>query len=242
MTAGGRSKARWQRARAAAAVLPASLVVVVVALAALAGLLFWAAATYTIVDEGELVPWDVGPIYEVEIFGRVTFYADGETARAGDAVSGILLAATAGVAFLTYVLLLQRSHAADGRARLCFLLATVGAGWLAFDEFAGIHETVGLNLPFLADLPGIERPDDALFLLYAVPAAVFLAAFRHVLFASRGVSALLVAGIALTGVGAILDVGGRYVEELAEPLSAMLILAGFLLLSVRRIEAPASRR
>lgn len=222
--------------------LPVSLVAAAIVVVAFAGLLFWAAATYTIVDEGELVPWDVGSIYQVEVFGRVTFYADGETARAVDVVSGIVLAATAGVAFFAYLLLLRTERAGDRKARLCFLLATLGAGWLAFDEMAGIHETLGLNLPWLADIPGISRPDDALFLAYAVPAVAFLAGFRDVLFTSRRVGALFLAGVVLFALGALLDTLGRFVEELVEPLAALVLLAAFLLLAVEVVEARLGAR
>lgn len=239
MASEGRSAGPARRAWAGIASLPASLVVAIGVLVVLAAVLFWAAATYTIVAEGELVPWDVGPIYQVEVFGRLTFYADGETARTVDVVAGILLAATAGTALLAYALLLRRGDAGESRARACFLVAALGAAWLAFDEMGGIHETVGYNLPFLADIPGIHRPDDALYLAYTVPAIAFLAVFRDVLFASRRVGALILLGIALFGAAVALDVLGRFVEELAEPLAALALLAAFVLLALDRVERPA---
>lgn len=240
MTRAIRNANPLRRAWSGVASLPASLLAVLLVVFVLALVLFWAAATYTIVAEGELVPWDVGPIYQVEIFGRVTFYADGETARAVDVAAGLLLGATAGAAFLAYVLLLRRGGPDNGKARLCFLLASLGAGWLAFDEMAGIHETIGFNLPFLADIPGIDHPDDALYLAYAVPALAFLVVFRDILFASRRVGVLFLVAIALFGVGVVFDVVGRFVEELAEPLAALTLLVAFLLLAVERVEGRTS--
>lgn len=83
----------------------------------LAGVVFWASITYTVVDEGELLPWDVGPVYQVELFDRLTIYASGETALATDALTGFLLAATAGVSLLAYALLSGRvDRTGRGRA------------------------------------------------------------------------------------------------------------------------------
>lgn len=106
---------------------------------------------------------------------------------------------------------------------------------LALDELAGLHETLGYNLPFLADIPGIERPDDAIILAYSAPGVVFLVLFRDVLFRDRRTGALLLLGIGLFGAAAVLDALGGIAEELLESLAALALLAGFLVLAVVRV-------
>ena len=86
--------------------------------------------------------------------------------------------------------------AVGSRARLrrFFGFAAGGLAFLAADELFAIHETVGHNLRFLADLPGVERPDDVVFLSYGLAVLVFAWLFRDILLQN-------VAAVRLFGVG-----------------------------------------
>ena len=233
-----RMRARDRRMRG---VSPA-LVLTLAALGGAALLLFWASLTYAVVAKGELLPWDVGTVYQVEAFHRFTLYADGEARRAPDAVGGLLLAAIAGMSLLVYALLRRSGADALARTRRCFLALAAGTAYLAVDEMVGLHETVGYNLPALADIPGIDRPDDLIALAYAVPALAFLLVFLDVLLASRRAAAFFALAVFLFLVGAGLDAADVVLEELAEPAATISLLVGFLLLAVDRLAAAYTLR
>ena len=84
--------------------------------------------------------------------------------------------------------------------------SALGLAFLALDEMLALHETIGYNLDFLADLPGVNSPEDVVFALYAVPAVAFFVVYRDLLAVSRWGIRLVALGVALFGVAAVLDV------------------------------------
>ena len=105
-----------------------------------------------------------------------------------------------------------------------FTLLGLGMAFLALDELLALHETIGYNLDFLADLPGVKSPEDAVFALYAVPAIAFFVIYRDLLAVSRWGIWLVALGVALFGVAAMLDVADAIVDEqwVEPPASAVL--------------------
>jgi hypothetical protein len=182
--------------------------------------------------EGERPSYDPeGVLVErVEVFGLELNVATEPNRPRGDVVTSYLLLATASATFLASLLaaVTQRT----GRARWLFLLASLGTGYLALDEALEVHETVGANLLFLDEAPGIRRPDDLLFALYAVPVAAFVITFRRELVASRPALALLAAALVGFVLAAIADLRDLELENEVEAAGALLLLAGFIALAV----------
>jgi hypothetical protein len=52
-----------------------------------------------------------------------------------------------------------------GRTRQMLTLSAAAAIWLGLDEGLALHETIGHDLGFLADLPWVRAPDDVIFAL-----------------------------------------------------------------------------
>lgn len=203
--------------------------------------MFFAPSAYEVVETGRnLRPYDSGEVYKIRLADQLTVYAAGETKPNTDAISGSALVALATAALMTSLLL----AAVDARRRLraFYAIAAAGFAFLAFDEFFAVHETIGHNLVFLADLPGVERPDDLIIALYLVPAAAFLFYFRDLLTASRravGFFAAAIGAFALVGVS---DLVGVAADEPFEILSAACIAAGFVSLIVAHLTPALATR
>ena len=114
--------------------------------------------------------------------------------------------------------------------RPLLLVAGAGLGYLAIDEQFALHETLGHNVGFLADLPGVKRPDDVILAFYAIPSALFIYAFWPQLRRSTRAVLLLVAGLALFAVSALWDLARLPAEEVFElaPWLAILGVCTFL--------------
>ncbi|HEX2071139.1 MAG TPA: hypothetical protein VHF90_05775 [Thermoleophilaceae bacterium] len=195
-----------------------------------AGLLFAIAPSlYEVVDEGrDLRPYEAGEVYKIRIADTVTVYAAEESRPETDRISGAALVALATAAFMAYLLL--GAAGAARRLRLFYGLAAAGLAFLALDESFGLHETIGHNLIFLADVPGVERPDDLIIVLYLIPALAFLAYFRDVFMDSRWAVRLFAAGVVTFVLAGLSDVGDLPTDEPLEMLSATCILGGFAVL------------
>lgn len=194
-------------------------------------------STAEVVDEGYgLRPYDSGKVYEIELAGSFTIYADEESRLASDLLTGSALIALAAAAGMAYLLL----RAARGRRRLLLFygLAAAGFAFLAVDELLAVHETVGHNLLFLSDVPGVDRPDDALYALYAVPALAFVVYFRDVLVDSTWAARLFGGAVAAFLCAGVADLAGLGIDELIEPLVALLIASGFLSLIATHLSGP----
>lgn len=201
------------------------------AVVALGALAYFSSSLYEVVDKGPGVRSyspDAGSVYELKFFDTVTVYADEESRPNTDSISGSALVALATAALMTFLLL--RAGGGDVRLRRFYGLAALGFGYLAMDEFIAVHETIGHNLPFLADLPGVHHPDDVIIALYLIPAVLFVVYFRDVLAGSARSRAFFAAAIALFGAASVADLAGVAVDELFEILSAGCIAGGFITL------------
>jgi len=200
---------------------------IVVALAVLAYLV---SKNYEVVREGRLLPWP-GHVAEVRFFDSFTLFVNQERTRPLDIMDVLLLAMLAGTLFFALTLL-RRAGAGSPRERAFLALGLVGALWLAGDEGLALHETLGDNLRFLTDLPGVDRPDDLIFASYVVPAAAFAIAFRRIILASRTATLLFAGAAGLFVLAGLFDVAGIGLDELVEPLSSACLLAGFTVLAL----------
>jgi hypothetical protein len=171
------------------------------------------------------VPYDAGTVKEVRVLDSVTVYVDGERKPGPSVIGGIALIVLATAAFMTAVAL-WLSGAAH-RLRAFYLLAAAGLGYAGLDELFAIHESIGHNLQFLADVPGVSRPDDLVIALYLIPAAAFAYAFRDALLANRRAALALGVGLGLFALSTVGDLLGRTtVEEYLELCSGICIAAG----------------
>jgi hypothetical protein len=203
------------------------------ALAALVllALAVFAPSLYEVVDRGRgIVPYEnVGVVYKVQILDSFNFYADSESRPDPDKLSSAGLVAAATMTLMTALLL--HAVGAGARLRRFYAYATAGLALLAADELFALHETIGHNLQFLADLPGVQRPDDAVFLLYGVAAAIFAWVFRDVFFSHRRAMRLFAVGIGFYAIAAMGDVVGSGVEEPAEIAAAVCLVTGFVMMT-----------
>lgn len=176
-------------------------------------------------------------VERVRVFDAAEFNIAAEAERPrGDLVTSYLLVAAGAVALLASLLSAVRF---DGlRTRWLFLCAALATGYLAMDEQFEIHETLGANMLFLGEVPGIRRPDDLIFAAYALPLVAFLAVFRQELAASRPAVALLSAAVACFALAALADIRDIRFEDKVEALGAALLLASFVVLALDHLGAP----
>jgi hypothetical protein len=199
----------------------------------LAALAYLAPSLYDVQSKGRgppLVPYEgSGLVYKVKVLDLFSVYADEESRPEPDKLSSVALVAGATMCLMT--LLLLSAAEGDRRLRRFYVFATAGLAYLAADELFALHETTGHNMRFLADLPGVERPDDVVFLSYAVPLAIFAWAFRDVLTAQRRAVQLFALGTAFFAVSVVADLAGVSVDEPAEVVASLLLLAGLIVLT-----------
>lgn len=189
-------------------------------------------ANLTFVREGDI--FGFGTVDEFELFGRFTVYRDPEVLTQMDLLNGYLLMAIASTSFFV-ALLLSASDRVERRF-VFFVVTALGAAFLAADEVLGLHETLGANLRFLAQLPGIKHPDDAVFAAYALPVAVFVYCFRTVLASSRRALGVLALGGGVFVLGAVMDVTSLAFEEYVETLASFVLLIGFVSLGYQQLD------
>jgi hypothetical protein len=207
-----------------------------VAIAAAGVAMYLAPGLYEVVDKGrDIRPYESGPIYEIRLADTVTVYASAESRPDTDAISGSAMVALATAALMTWLLLAARG--APDRLRRFYGLAALGFAALALDEFFAIHETIGHNLLFLSDIPGVERPDDVIFALLAVPALVFLYYFRDIVTSSKRAVRLFIAALILFAFAGLSDLAGVGTDEPLEVLSAACIVGGFVSLIVMHLSS-----
>ena len=202
-------------------------------------LAYAAFTTYDVVAEGRLLDYTPGTIYKIEVFG-VTFYVEkGATTPSLDVFNSWILIAISSMSLLVAVFY-HFSRSSRSRAKWFFFLLFFGAGYLAADELLALHETLGHNLRFLRDLPGVERPDDAIIAFYVLPAAIFLFFFRDIFLGSRTARAFFALGFGLFVVTAVLDVLAIEQEDVLEPIASLCLFAGFVALAVDALLKAAS--
>jgi hypothetical protein len=187
------------------------------------------------------VPYDAGKVKEVRVLDSFTVYVDGEPKPGPSVIGGIGLIVLATAAFMTAAAL--RIAGRRGRLIAFYLLITAGLGYAGLDELFAIHESIGHNLQFLADVPGVTRPDDLVIAAYVIPAGAFAYVFRDVLLSNRLAALALGAGLGFFALGTAADVtGSTTAEKYLELFSGACIAAGLAVLMyshLRRNLSPA---
>lgn len=206
------------------------MVLALALLVSLAAAFWFAPSAYEVVDKAKGPPVvsyeDSGLVYEIRVLEAFTVYADEESRLMLDKLTSAVLVACATIAFMS--LLLLRAAGAPSRLRRFFVCAAFGLSYLALDELFAIHETLGHNLQFLADLPGVDRPDDLVFLAYALPVAAFAWVFRDILTARPGPLRLLAVGAFFFAVAAAGDLAGAGLDEAGEGAAGICLLVAFV--------------
>ena len=200
-----------------------------VAVVSLAMLVVLAPSLYEVVAKGDgppVVPYEAGEVYKIRLLDLFTFYAAEEARPEPDKLSSVVLVGAATMALMAWLLL--RMVLAGARERRFFGFASAGLAFLAADELFGVHETIGHNLQFLADIPGVERPDDVVFALLVVPLAFFAWSFRDILFKYRRAVQLFAVGTFLFLLAVVGDLSGSHLDEPIEVISAACLLAGLV--------------
>jgi hypothetical protein len=180
------------------------------------------------------VPYPAGEVKELRVLGAFDMYVDGEPKLGASIFGSIALFMLATASFVTFGAL--RFAAAPKRTRWFWLIAAAGLAVAAADELLAIHESVGHNLPFLADLPGVKRPDDVLLLLYLPAALLFVWSFRDVIRAHRLTSACMIAALGCFAASAASDLVSLRIEEWFELAAGLFIAAGLIALMHRHLK------
>jgi hypothetical protein len=213
---------RSRRVIAAVSVAAASLVAVLALLAATNG------PAYDVRGETD-VPYDAGTVKEVRVLDSFTLYVDGEPKPGPSVIGGIALIVLATAAFMTAAALWIAGR--RGRLIAFYLLIAAGLGFAGLDELFAIHESIGHNLQFLADVPGVDRPDDLVIASYLIPVGVFGWVFRDILLGYRRAAIALAAGVGFFALSAAGDLAGSTTaEEFMELCSGICIATGLGLL------------
>jgi hypothetical protein len=222
-----------ERRRAAIPVKRWTIVVVALVVAGAGALLYAMGTNYEVLEEGKLLPYSDGYVYRVRFFGFLEVYAEpSRRPDIPDVVTSFALMMLSGVALVTALALRTLASRASLPAARFFLLTAFGGAWFGADELLGLHESIGHNLRFLADLPGIVRPDDVIILVYGLVALGVLVAFRHVVLSSRSARPFFVAMCCAVLLVPVFDITGSGLEEAAEISAAAAMLAAFVVLAI----------
>ena len=173
-----------------------------------------------------VMPYESGEVKQVRLFDSVTVYVDGESRPYPGDLLGMALLILATAAFMTAVVL--RMIGRRRRLVTFYALVSAGFGFAAIDALLAVHETLGHNLRFLADLPGITRPDDVIVALYAPVALGFIWYFRDIVMGNRHAALALGAALGFFVLAAVADTTGRITIEMVLEVSSGLCLAAFL--------------
>jgi hypothetical protein len=180
------------------------------------------------------VPYPAGEVKELRVLGAFDVYVDGEPRPGASVFGAIALFMLATACFTTFAAL--RFAGAQQRLRWFWLIAAGGLGVAASDELLAIHESIGHNLPFLADLPGVKRPDDVLLALYLPGALAFAWWFRDVLREHRLTFACMVGAMAFFALSAASDLASIRVEEWFELVAGLFVATGLIALMHRHLK------
>jgi hypothetical protein len=190
---------------------------------------------YEVLEQGRLLSYSTGDVYHVRVLHTFELYVDAESAHPPriDILNSLVLAAAMGGALAVALLLPTARQPLSPRVAQFFPTLAAGAALLAADDLGGIHETLGHNLRWLADLPGVDQPDDVVLALYALPVLALAVYYRHLLTASRALVLALALGLASFGGAVLLDiVTDLRGEELLEIDASFFVL--MLVLGVAR--------
>ncbi len=213
------------------------VVLLLLAAAGIGALAYFFLADAEVLEKGRLLSYTEGKIYKVRFGGGLVLYIEPDLKPSLDLLNAYLLTGIAFIALSFAALLAGVAGDTSSSAFRFFALVFLGASYLVADEILGIHETVGHNLQFLRRLPLIERPDDAVILLMAIPAAAVLFFFRGVLLSSKAATALCGASLALFVLSAVADLLTLPGEEIVEVLAALCLVAAMVLLGLHHARA-----
>jgi hypothetical protein len=204
---------------------------VVVGILALCALALVAVIQGSVIDRrGEAsVSYDAGTVEKVRVLDAVTVYADGEPKPGASMIAGIGLIVLGTAAFVTGYAL---RFAGARRLWKFYWLASFGFTFAGLDELFAIHESIGHNLRFLADVPGVSRPDDLVIVSYLIPVAAFAYVFRDVFLGDRRARLALAIGVGVFALSAIADLvsATKTVEEGLEGVAGLFLAAGLIML------------
>ncbi len=174
------------------------------------------------------LPYD-SEVKEVRFADSFTLYVDPESQPTTGILGGVALLVLATAAFMTALVL--RMTGRPGRLVAFYAVMSAGVGFAAFDELFAIHETTGHNLRFLADIPGITRPDDVIMALYILPAAAFAYYFRDVIMSVPRAAMALAGALGFFAISVVFDILGKLtIESAMEICSGLCITACLVLL------------
>ena len=178
------------------------------------------------------VPYPAGEVKELRVLG-VSLKIDGEPKPGASVLGAIALFMLATACFMTFAAL--RLAAAQRRLVWFWLIASAGLAVAATDELLAVHESIGHNLPFLADLPGVKRPDDVLLLLYLPGALAFGWWFRDVLREHRMTLWCLTVALSCVALSVVCDLLSLRLEEWFELIAGLFIAAGLVALMANHL-------
>ena len=178
------------------------------------------------------VPYPSGEVKELQVFG-LSLKVDGEPRPGASVLGAIALFMLATACFMSFAAL--RLAGAQRRLGWFWLIASAGLAVAATDELLAVHESIGHNLPFLADLPGVKRPDDLLILLYLPGALAFGWWFRDVLRANRTTLWCMTAAISCFALSAVCDLLSLRLEEWFELMAGLFIAAALVALMAEHL-------
>lgn len=187
-------------------------------------------------DKGTFLEWQPGYVLEhVKVFG-VWLNLDVSGGQKDLLTSAMLLLVGVALFVAGRRLLLRGSDRLGARTFAEFAFFMV---FLAADEALAVHETIGDNLGFLRGLPGIDHPDDAVFMSYGVVALLLAWRGRAILGSAGRAARALLAVAAVTGAAVVLTdlqvLGDEIWEENLEILTAGLLFAGLIALVAGRL-------
>ena len=196
------------------------------ALAGFVGLLVAAPGVH-VIDRGHFVDYTEHEVLRARIFDSFSVLAAPETQADTDLMNVIVLCLLAGTAVLAAVL------SPKGRMRMFFAIAAAGAFLASLEEGFELSETLGYNLGWFGD-HGI--PVRKIDVLDAIPALVFIWAFRDLLVSSTTALWFLVFG-ALLFLGSLVFevVALSPVEDVFEVVASASLFLGFLVLAADRL-------
>lgn len=177
-----------------------------------------------------VMPYESGTVKEVRVLDSFTVYVDAESQPTAGILGGLALLMLATAAFMTALVL--RMVGARGRLVAFYALICAGFAFAAFDELFAMHETLGHNLQFLADIPGVTRPDDVVITLYILPAAAFTYYFRDVVIGNRRAVFALAGALGFFVLSVAADITGQMKIEAVMEVCSGLCITAFLPLMI----------
>lgn len=194
-------------------------------------------ATGDVVEEGEILPYTTANAERISTVLGFELTVQNEPPNRVDSLTAALLAA---VGMIGVLLLLARPQA-EARDQWFYGLLALGAAFLAIDEVLGLHETIGANMRFLGDLPGVNSPEDVVFGLYLLPALAFLIVFKQKLTVTKLSRNAIALGLLLYIAAAILDVLDALLDEqLVETASIAALAVGFTAIALTDLRSDAT--